>query len=300
MTDFVKRLKDAFVKSHPVDGHSLDGVEGARAEAIKQYVASVAATGATDDKVKVTDNDTTAGKLKAKLVAGDNITLAELNDGGNETLEITSNAGYFRDPVEERWDPTGGLPPDPADGDRYISTGTAGGWEDGYIYEWDEEDGEWVEEIPVEGWLVWIILEAMFFVFGSFGWRPYPYDHNDLALIQGGAPDEYYHLTAAEYAALVTSRITTVNVANYDLLTTDDILHVTRTATGACAIDLKTAQVISGRLIVIKDAGGNASANNITVTTEGAETIDGQATAVICGDYDSITIYCNGVGWFIA
>ena len=93
--------------------------------------------------------------------------------------------------------------------------------------------------------------------------------------------------------------VTTVNAATYDVLTTDNILHVTRTATGVCAIDLKTAQLVAGRLLVIKDAGGNASVNNITITTQGAETIDGAATAVINSDYSAINIYSDSNNWFI-
>lgn len=40
----------------------------------------------TNDKVKVSSNDTTAGFLNGKLVAGTNISLTEGSDGGNETL----------------------------------------------------------------------------------------------------------------------------------------------------------------------------------------------------------------------
>ena len=41
------------------------------------------------EKVKVSSNDTTAGFLNGKLVAGTNITLTEGTDGGNETLTAT-------------------------------------------------------------------------------------------------------------------------------------------------------------------------------------------------------------------
>jgi len=40
----------------------------------------------TNDKVKVSSNDTTPGFLNGKLVAGTNISLTEGSDGGNETL----------------------------------------------------------------------------------------------------------------------------------------------------------------------------------------------------------------------
>lgn len=45
----------------------------------------------TNDKAKVSANDTTAGYLNGKLVAGTGITLTEGNDGGNETLTIASS-----------------------------------------------------------------------------------------------------------------------------------------------------------------------------------------------------------------
>ena len=93
--------------------------------------------------------------------------------------------------------------------------------------------------------------------------------------------------------------ITPVAAGSYDLLTTDNILHVTYTTTGAVAIDLKTAQAVAGRHIVIKDGGGLAGTNNITVSTEGAETIDGAATAVISTNYNSINLYSDGANWFI-
>jgi hypothetical protein len=49
--------------------------------------------GSTDtDKVKVSSNDTTAGFLNGKLVAGTNISLTEGSDGGNETLTVASTA----------------------------------------------------------------------------------------------------------------------------------------------------------------------------------------------------------------
>lgn len=44
----------------------------------------------TDEKIKISANDTTAGYLISKLVAGTNITLTENSDGGNETITIGS------------------------------------------------------------------------------------------------------------------------------------------------------------------------------------------------------------------
>ena len=94
--------------------------------------------------------------------------------------------------------------------------------------------------------------------------------------------------------------VTTVAASTYDLLTTDNILSVSYTATGAVtSLTLPTAQCVAGRHIVIKDSGGSAGTNNITVDTEGAEKIDGADTAVIATNYNSINQYSNGTHWFL-
>jgi len=65
---------------------------------VKFYNGSawVAISADTDSLVKVSSNDTTAGYLNGKLVAGANISFTENSDGGNETLTITNTAA---DPV---------------------------------------------------------------------------------------------------------------------------------------------------------------------------------------------------------
>ena len=64
------------------------------ATVLKYYNGSswAALAGDTDVKVSVSANDTTPGYLNGKLVAGSLITLTENNDGGNETLTLTSNS----------------------------------------------------------------------------------------------------------------------------------------------------------------------------------------------------------------
>lgn len=60
----------------------------------------------TDEKAKVSSNDTTAGYLNGKLVAGTNITLTELNDGLNETLSIAAVVPAESDPLSLHLDQT--------------------------------------------------------------------------------------------------------------------------------------------------------------------------------------------------
>ena len=95
--------------------------------------------------------------------------------------------------------------------------------------------------------------------------------------------------------------VTTINSATYQTLGTEQILHVTRTSTGACTITLDTDDLDVGKVIIIKDAGGLAGSenNNITIETEGAETIDGANTQTISVNYGSIQLYSNGSNWFI-
>jgi hypothetical protein len=95
------------------------------------------------------------------------------------------------------------------------------------------------------------------------------------------------------------TNITTVNVATYDLLISDYILHVTYTATAAVtSLTLPTAQTTVGRTIIVKDAGADASSNNITIDTEGSEKIDGADTLVLNTDYECVILYSDGSHWF--
>jgi len=52
---------------------------------------------ADTEKVKVSSNDTTAGFLNGKLVAGTNISFTEGSNGGNETLTIANTAAVYND-----------------------------------------------------------------------------------------------------------------------------------------------------------------------------------------------------------
>jgi len=85
---------------------------------------------------------------------------------------------------------------------------------------------------------------------------------------------------------------------NYTTTADDCIVGVDSTG-GAVTITLGSASVAAGKIVVIKDAGGGASSNNITIDTEGSETIDGSASTSITSDNGVVRLYSDGTNWFI-
>ncbi len=85
--------------------------------------------------------------------------------------------------------------------------------------------------------------------------------------------------------------------ANYTATVNDYLIGVDTTG-GAVTITLPSAGAIAGKVFVINDEGGNAGTANITIATEGSETIDGSATATISTNYASLKIYSDGTNFF--
>lgn len=65
----------------------------------------------------------------------------------------------------------------------------------------------------------------------------------------------------------------------------------------AIPVALPAASTVTGRVFAFKKI--DASANAVTVTPDGVETIDGATPLVISGQYDSYTIQSNGSGWWV-
>lgn len=88
---------------------------------------------------------------------------------------------------------------------------------------------------------------------------------------------------------------TPIVIANNDVQ-----LNCKITTPATCA--LPTAVSRGGNQLIFKDLG-QATANNITITPNGAETIDGQASVKIANNYASLTLnpFTDGInsGWFI-
>ena len=117
-----------------------------------------------------------------------------------------------------------------------------------------------------------------------------------------GGMAEYFHLDGGRetvnFARGVELPLTAPNNTDYTVTSADycvlmHSLSTTRTVT------IPTAQRNAGRVLVIKERDGYASSYNITIATEGSETIDGSATATISADKGSLTLICDGSNWFI-
>jgi len=81
-----------------------------------------------------------------------------------------------------------------------------------------------------------------------------------------------------------------VTSATYEVVVSDHYVGCDRD--GAIEITLPTAQATPGRVLTIKDEGGHAQANHITIITEGAVTV-----YVLSHDYEAVTLRCDGVTW---
>lgn len=82
------------------------------------------------------------------------------------------------------------------------------------------------------------------------------------------------------------------------LVTAADYIIAATTAGGTLTVQLPSAVTYPNRIIIVKDVGGNAAANNITVSSA-AGNIDGGATYPIDANYESVTVFSDGANWFI-
>jgi len=95
-------------------------------------------------------------------------------------------------------------------------------------------------------------------------------------------------------------QIEEINSTPYLLRASDYIIHVTYTLIAPATIIIPSVLIAQeGRICVVKDGGLNASTNNITIETEGAETIEGEVDFVLIANGESISIYSDGSNLFI-
>jgi len=117
-------------------------------------------------------------------------------------------------------------------------------------------------------------------------------DHNNLTNIFGGGTSDYYHITGSQQASI--SALTTISS-----LTTLNTTHgfvLCDASGGAFTVNLPAASTRKKYHIKKKDSTANA----ITITPNGADTIEGAATYALNTQYKSVTLYSNGTStWYI-
>jgi hypothetical protein len=104
-------------------------------------------------------------------------------------------------------------------------------------------------------------------------------------------PNSTFNLIGSQAGAYANvSSNTTLDASYY-------IVNVDSTA-GPVTITLPTAVGIGGRCYRIKDAGGQAGVNNITINTNGGN-IDGNATKTMIIGYQGYDVCSNNSNWFV-
>jgi len=118
-----------------------------------------------------------------------------------------------------------------------------------------------------------------------------------LVGINDAAPQAHLDIngSVAKSIATITANRTIGNANSGD----GDYTLLVDATSGNRTINLPAASNNTGRILIIKVIATNGGVNSVTVDGFGAETIDGVLTWSTMTQWDSITIQCNGTGWFI-
>ena len=83
--------------------------------------------------------------------------------------------------------------------------------------------------------------------------------------------------------------------------TTDGTAYIVAVDSTASSITitLGNTDLVEGRLLIVKDVGGSAGINHITVTGDGGESIDGSLSYTINTNYGGLSLFSDGSDWFI-
>ena len=108
------------------------------------------------------------------------------------------------------------------------------------------------------------------------------------------SPNTTFHVSGS-YAGNTTS----VSSWPYTVLDTDYIILASGTASPVRKITLPAVSGQQGRIIIVKDASGDASSNGLEIDGNGSETIDGALDKLISTDYGFMKLVCGPSEWHI-
>jgi hypothetical protein len=104
--------------------------------------------------------------------------------------------------------------------------------------------------------------------------------------------------TTLTLGSVATPRVVTA-AGGVTIGANDSYVALNKTIGEATAVTLGAASSKSGA-VTIKDRKGDANTNNITITRDGSDTIDGATTYVIDFDYGAVTLTPHATGWDVA
>jgi len=175
---------------------------------------------------------------------------------------------FIRPWIKKQIDDTGDLPGSPANGDAYLINGTE-------VHRWNANTSSYDV----------FILDGAFIFYDEFNDSYYSWTFGDVESLS----DADDNSVPKKFKRVATATNLTTSNAN--------IIGVTSTAAPR-TITIGSTDVEEGFVIIVKDESGNAGTNNITVATEGSETIDGVASVTITSDYGVVKMYSDGTNWF--
>lgn len=104
---------------------------------------------------------------------------------------------------------------------------------------------------------------------------------------------------AAESMDYVDRTAVDDSMSPYTVLTTDRVIAVD-TSLGPVELVLYSAADNEGVALKVFDEGGNAGTNNITLTPDGVETIDGAASRLVTADYGCVEVFADGTSNWVS
>lgn len=122
--------------------------------------------------------------------------------------------------------------------------------------------------------------------------------------VKAGLDETDIRITALENSNASTGYVVTEVDATTHTVTSDDyIITVKHTVTAPVTITLPQISTLTDtagkKMYIIKDIGGSAGSNNITISAQGPDTIDGSSTFILSGDYNAVQIVSSGSNWYV-
>jgi len=97
-----------------------------------------------------------------------------------------------------------------------------------------------------------------------------------------------------------SQKVNTTVVSSFPYTVADSDYVILVEGTGSPRrIELPAKANHAGRVLIIKDATGNASSNNIEIKPNGSENIDGAGDKLMNGNKSSLTIVCGSDQWYV-